>query len=291
MESKSQNNKSTHDINLEELSKNSKPIYEIPLRIEQAKKRQELASLAARRRMIRQFLFILSVLFVGGISVFSFIYYRGSFTPLPVLNKPFMAVSVPIVEDTYQLVKAEGYLPGIGKFQAHTFDFDSNRFLKGRDVLTNPDVLKSTFRQPTFQYALQNRWVVIFAGASFEGNEEHNRNLCRRRVRGVFEILTHTEGIIPRGYWGIRAGEYREILPNSTSPLSEEEEERQARKVGEQKLAGQRRLIIIAIGPASLEHSFENGNRIVVRVVAMLREKNIIPHIYDYAISEPSRLH
>jgi hypothetical protein len=170
------------------------------------------------------------------------------------------------------------------------FDFFANRFLRGKEVLSNSDGLQEAFHQEFFQSALKNSWVVIFAGASFDDQEDYNLELCGRRVRYVVQLLRETEGISPLGLWGIRAGEYKETPAGRTTPLSEEEEEVQAKLMGPKKLATQRRLLIISITPVGKQYPTSDGQAIVAATAQLLLENGIIPKTYDYAATAPTLL-
>ena len=283
---------------LENLSRQSVPKDEIALRIEATRREREEAArrqieIRSRRRVVVVLILAVSAT-VGATATY---YWSRWFPPGPqptqVHSKPAekpsqVSVTGRSIQDACQVVAADAYVAGFGSFSIKVFDFFANRFLRGKEVLSNSGGLQDAFHQEFFQSALKDSWVVIFAGASFEDQEDYNLELCGRRVRYVVQLLRETEGISPRGLWGIRAGEYRETPPGRTTALSEEEEEVQAKLMGPKKLATQRRLLIISITPVGKQFPAANDQAIVAATAQLLLENGIIPKNYDYASTAPT---
>ncbi|HYJ88171.1 MAG TPA: hypothetical protein VEW46_19055 [Pyrinomonadaceae bacterium] len=177
---------------------------------------------------------------------------------------------------------------GIGdkELPVNLYDFDANRFLSGKKVVDDPDELKRLLVEKSAE--LKSSLVVIFAGASFDGEPGNNRNLCRRRGCYVGELASAILGVAPKNLWMIAAGEH-----NAPGPLGSDDEKREedvrASPNGEQVLRGQRKLLLITIPDNATGTAYKNASEVVRAVVESLRRGPFLPTDYDHGQSEPTR--
>jgi hypothetical protein len=173
------------------------------------------------------------------------------------------------------------------RFAVRLYDFDANRFLKGKELLADPSGLQRIFWAEQKEHAKEfaDAWIVIFAGASFESDASFNLNLCRQRVNAVANLMVQETGIIGQGYWAIRAGEFKaEGIAEADEEVAEE---RRAAELGERKLAEQRRLIVIVILPPQSRTPQEAQTQLS-SVVKTLSDHRLLPTNYDYGQTEPA---
>lgn len=158
------------------------------------------------------------------------------------------------------------------------YDFHSAKFIVNNTALKNQNAIVETFKEVRDE--LNGGWVIIFASASFEGPEDHNLDLCKRRLFAVKSLLSNHAGLSVKGYWGVLAGEYKMDLSNVPREKWEDEEDRIAEKRGEKWLQNHRKLIVITIrqiGPLS-DQSKEQVPEVVGRSIY---EKGLLPGDYD----------
>jgi hypothetical protein len=275
-------------IDLEEVAKAGAPKEDIAYRIEEGKRIKELRRTLARRRLVRLRLVVIlgiGVLGAGGYSGY-WIYTRHaaktSNPPALAAEFSFHVVEAMVLEN-YKMRKAAITIPAVGDLDAVAYDFDSHRFLKGKAVLDDQEALKKTLVE--LREELQNSWILVFAGASFEGTSALNLGLCRQRVNAVARMMASDIGISNARYWAIRAGEYKQ---KGTS-LSEKDEDRLAAEMGEKALAEQRRLIVIAI-KAHNPVVEGDANRTMSVLVKSFYDQEFLPVNYDYSRTEPAPL-
>lgn len=167
------------------------------------------------------------------------------------------------------------------------YDFYAGKFIVDNTQLQNESALVDMFAEMREQ--LKDSWVIIFATASLEGYEDHNLDLCRRRLYAVKDLLEADAGISARGYWGISAGEFKISLHNVAPEKWEDEENIIAKEKGKLWLADQRRLIVITIrGTAPLSNQAKEQVPFVV--ARHVYEQGMLPRNYDAPNSTPFAL-
>lgn len=165
-----------------------------------------------------------------------------------------------------------------GSWGTQLLVFDQNRFLRNRVALINPTTLEVALQG--LRDDLRNKWIVIFAAASIEGDDDYNLQLCRDRVAAVVGMLrAHLSGTTTR-YWGLPVGEA--VVTSARERAGEPEEEAIAAKLGEDQLRKQRQLILIAI---DAQDGKAPSDRLVGLVVQQLRERKLLPTEYDFGAS------
>lgn len=282
-------------VDLNEMAKYIAPKEDVISRIEEGKRLEGLRLEAARHRRQTTLVIVvgLLLLFAGG----GFLVYKQfSGQPTGLLSQggtnsnstPGTTVGEKKVEVTsdYTLTKMTLNTPDFGPVELYTYDFYANKFLKDQEGLSDPESLVKVFRDFRDQESLRTRieksWVLIFAGASSEGTENHNLELSSRRVNGVFQMMTKDAGLSPLGYWAIRAGEYKgfdEKMPSdkaqarSLSTLSPEEKEN--------LLGPQRRLIVFVITPPRIPPQAEY-NKDMTYFAGELYKQDLDLHIDGY---------
>ena len=180
-------------------------------------------------------------------------------------------------------------LPDEREFAIRIHDFDAHFYTPGENQVTDESKLMSSLLE--HQKDFEDSWVVIFAGASFEGMPEKNLDLCRCRVWNVARFMLR-EGINNRGYWSIPAGEFRlKTEPDdSTGDEGESEtaEEEEAR-LGESGLSSQRRLLVVTVKPLQQETG-DSAQACLNEVVEALGAKALLPTNYDKGTANPVAL-
>ena len=181
-------------------------------------------------------------------------------------------------------------LPGEHEFAVRIYDFDANYFTPGENLVSDePKILTALLEHQKDFEAAQ---VVIFAGASFEGQPERNFDLCRCRVWNVARLMLR-EGIDNLGYWSIPAGEFRlKGAPEDSTEedaATEAEEEEEAKRLGESGLSSQRRLLVVRVKPLQPE-SDDPAQAYLNEVVEALGAKGMLPTSYDRGTANPVAL-
>jgi outer membrane protein OmpA-like peptidoglycan-associated protein len=261
------------------------PKDEIAIRMDdhksaEATRRQREAAHRARMRVVG-----VVVAFALGVAGYLTWRYRHAVTDIPPKPLPHeeMAVQVSQPSDFIDYLLTRGSVKAGGQaYELRRFEFDSNRFLSGNATLDNASKFRATLGSDAVRGELNDSWVIIFAGASFDGKPETNQQLCRERVVTVANIIRQ-QGLSPRRLWGIPAGEK---IPNLSSPISEEDEERVA---AEQELRGQRALIIVAVRPTAPDDA-QNSQDVMRRLSTPLYKSGLLPSDYDAREAEPAPL-
>ena len=178
-------------------------------------------------------------------------------------------------------------LPDECEFAIRIYDFDAHYFTPGENQVSDePKILTALLEH---QKDFEDSQVVIFAGASFEGQPERNLDLCRCRVWNVARLMLR-EGINNLGYWSIPAGEFRlKSAPDgSTENDAETEaaEEEEAKRLGESGLSTQRRLLVVKVKPLQPE-SGDSAQAHLNHVVEALGAKGMLPTNYDRGTANP----
>lgn len=170
------------------------------------------------------------------------------------------------------------------EFPVGLYDFDANRFMRGQEVVDDPNELQRLLTERAAD--LKNSLIVVFAGASFEGVPDKNRRLCRRRGCYVGKLALTVSGAAPDRLWMIAAGEHKS--PALAGPDEEKQEEDvRSSPGGEQTLRAQRKLLLITIPSDGAGGS---PPEVVKAVVETLRRWNFLPTDYDHGQSEPTPL-
>lgn len=182
----------------------------------------------------------------------------------------------------YLLTRTSITFPDGGTYELRRLEFDSNRFLSGHATLDNADKFRSVLASDSFQQEVKDSWVIIFAGASFDGKAEDNHRLCRQRVTAVAAALRATQGLSPKGIWGVAAGE-KVLSPQA----SEEDEENAARKMSSKELSSQRVLIIVAVRGGAPRNG-ESPQDFIRRLYPHLYRSGLLPTDYDAHEAEPA---
>ena len=177
------------------------------------------------------------------------------------------------------------------EFAIHVYDFDTSYYAPGENQFTGEPQFLSVLleRQKDFGES----WVVIFAGASFEGTTSKNFDLCRCRIWNLARFMSR-EGITNLGYWSIPAGEFRlrDGSPDDSTEDSaeiEEEEEEEANRLGEGGLRGQRRLLVVAVKPLQ-QVTGDSAQAYLNDVVEALAGRGLLPTNYDKGTAKPVAL-
>jgi hypothetical protein len=184
---------------------------------------------------------------------------------------------------THRVIGINGL--GNEELPVNLYDFDANRFLRGKEVVDNPDELKLLLIEKSAE--LKRSLVVIFAGASFDGEPGSNRNLCRRRGCYVVELASAIPGVATNKLWIIAAGEHNAPGPVGSDDENREEDVR-ASPNGAQVLRGQRKLLLITIPDNVTDTAHKNAADVVKAVVEILRRGTFVPTDYDHGQSEPT---
>ncbi len=164
------------------------------------------------------------------------------------------------------------------------YDFYASKFIVDNTALRDKPAIIKHFT--SLHEQLKDSWVIIFASASLEGDEDHNLDLCRCRLYAVEALLNDEAGVKARGYWGILAGEYKINLANIESGRREEEEDRIAKDRGTKWLSEQRRLIVVTI--REIAPLTSEARELVPLIVAnKINENKMFPQDYDAPNSAP----
>lgn len=275
-------------VDLEEVAFQSAAKEDIAYRIEEAQRLRELQrAIAQNRRSRLRLIALFLIIGLVGASYGGYILYN-KWKPRSVTSPPALAEFAfhpgeVKVMDYYTIRTARVTTPANGELDVILYDFDSNRFLKGKVILDNQAVLEGIFRG--LREELQKSWIIIFAGASIEGKSSRNLILCRERVRAVYQIMRNDIDITGLGYWAIRAGEYK----GRGALLTDEDEERIAERIGESGLADQRRLIVIATIPKQSQPA-SNFAGIMNNLAKLFYDNEFLPSDYDNSRTEPALL-
>lgn len=219
-------------------------------------------------------------------------------TPTPLSSFDPKTAKVEVGEQTngpgYRLTPAVINTNGEDILRLVRYEFYSSRFIAGSTELKhilndkslkNEEELVSIFRSQKEE--LSNSWILIFTTASVERDPDFNSALCERRIYHVRDLIARAMGGAPRGYWGISAGEFKLQLPRGMTPEQEEAaEERIARKEGEQWLAPQRKLVVIAIKEVK-PLAPELQGRVPFDVALSISSSDMLPKTYDAPESKP----
>lgn len=256
---------------------------------EQARASMRQAELR-RQGKRRRIAFLMSVLVISGLGYLGYRYYpylriNRSLQPS---GKPSDGIIVnlekPTPTDTHTLKKATVTVPNQGAFNVQVFDFYSSKFLKGKSVLSDPKPLKAALIEIGKETG--NSSLIIFAGASFEGDPEENLNLCQQRIMAVEQMLNQSR-VTSKGCWGMRAGEMKGDFRDARASNEEEEEEEAAKSIGESGLSRQRRLILAQITRADQAQS-EIDHQTMIQLATAFYDPNLLPNNYDFSGSAPT---
>ncbi len=290
-------NREADTLNLQKVAERGAPKDEIIQRIERDKTLDEQRINFARQRRLRSRLRAAAVTLLT-LAVASGLYYYFAFLrppgpgPSPAESQGGVTVTKeqPIPSENYVLKKAAVVIPGTGTFDVQAYDFFSNKFLRGKEEVADPQALRAALTELqtllSQQGKLRNSWVLVFAGASFDKNADTNLVLCNRRVDSIICIMSKELGISGLGYWKIPAGEYRAGLPNQPAP-SEEEEEEIAKRMDENDLASQRRLIVLFVSPREAVPQ-DAGQRVMSTVGEALYDHDLLPSSYELHRPQPA---
>ena len=243
--------------------------------------RQEAELRNRRRRRVALYLGV-AVLIIGiaGGAVFT----QGRLRKPQLRPVAPLKASANLISETVSLTHVtkhvEMTLPDVGSFEVDLFIFDQNRFLKKQTTLVDEDVFKTTVQ--SLRESLLGKWIIVFAGASMEGDPDRNLKLCRDRVSAIAGWLK--DNVSPNGFfWVLPVGEFREIRDGRE--LDEAEEDAIARRMGEEQLRKERQLVLITIQPNARS---VQPQRIVEGTVSQLRTSMLLPTNYDHGTSMPA---
>lgn len=251
----------------------------------------EERAIAQRTRKIRTAVLLSSCILLLGIGGYAWV--RHSEQPgVPVAHGPD-SESPPITAREIREQGASDYtqkviaVNGIGdkELLVNLYNFDANRFLKGKEIVDDPKELRRLLIEKRAE--LKSSLIVIFAGASFDGEPGNNRSLCRRRTCYVGKLVSAIPNIAPNKLWMIAAGEHKAPGP-AGSDEEDREEKVQASPNGEQVLRGQRKLLLITIPDNASGTGNKSASDIVKAVVESLRRGPLLPTEYDHGQSEPT---
>jgi hypothetical protein len=247
------------------------------------KQRQSVRQMARLRRVTIATLAAVAI-------VAAAVWLRGSKeTPSQARAAPLLVVGAvlqtELVTQTHINRTALVSLGDQGSFSVDLYFFDQNRFLKNKVGLTNQGVLRDALA--SIQHDLTGKWIVILAGASFEGDADSNLNLTRRRVAATVSMLKQFQGAGKSRFWQLPVGEYRAI--RNGQELDETQEDTEARVTGRKNLPKQRQLVLIAIEANPVRTGVE-AQSTVAAVIAELRKAGLVPTNYDHGASSPAPL-
>jgi hypothetical protein len=251
-------------------------------RLEQVRRQQEVAA----RRVRRAVVIVLSCIMLTIAGYFVWRYQSNNRVERPGPTRQGLSVKVEPKADfiDYLLTRGVVTFPDGKTFELRRLEFDSNRFLPGAATLDNAEKFRSTLASEAVRAELSDALVIIFAGASFDKDPEFNQQLCRQRVTAVATLLRDQQGLSPKGFWGIPAGEK---LPPGKA-ISEEEEDRLAARMSEKERRSQRALIIIAIRATGTTDAAKNPQEFVRLLTPALYENGLLPTDYDARTAEPA---
>jgi hypothetical protein len=238
------------------------------------KEERRIAAARRRRRFRLTLVVLLIILSVAGL-LFTHSYFLQPKEAERKGDQEFLVVVEPeanLIE--YMIKKATVTLPTEGGFDLRRYEFDRNTFLRDKTALNQ----EALFREAVSKISdnLHDSWLIIFAGASVDGKPSLNRDLCRKRVIDVANMMRQIPSISTNRYWGIPAGEKR-LFDSQGRQLDEIEEE----NVSIEELARERILIVIAIRPRNIPTS-PNSNQPSPRLIEVLYENKLLPTDYDY---------
>lgn len=292
-----------HSVNLQDIAERGTPKEDILLRIEDNRRLVQQERVVFQQRLLARRLKVLALLvLIGFSSFFAYRYYtrppqivipQGQL-PVPAPDTISVTVGDPSTLDNYVLKKAVVNLPATGVFDVYAFDFDRHTFLKGKTVLTEQSVLKQTLDglltdtnlqrvDGDLQKKLPDSWAFIFAGASFEGYERDNIQLCRERVKAVACMLK-SASIANLGYWRLAAGEFKSGESGKPS-LSDKEENRLAGELKEEGLIPQRRLLVLFVAPRTAPPQAAAVTSTVTALTGLFYDHKLLPT--DYKLERP----
>jgi hypothetical protein len=251
------------EVNLHEFVQRGAVKDDIVIRIEEGKRLERLQLEAIRLQRRRKFR-MSAALFLSALTIMvvGFLGYRGIISPFNGVTgqpspAPPVATGVILIdkkinnEPGYQIVKATLSTPDYGAVQLYVYNFYANTFLKDKDLLTQPEKLENVLRvyhdEDEPRKRMAKSWVLIFAGASCEGTNEHNLKLSNDRVEAVTRRMMNL-GIRNQGYWGIRAGEYIKV-PSEELYRCRDGQIEPTDKAGKEWLEQQRHLVVAVITP------------------------------------------
>jgi hypothetical protein len=290
--------KEYESVNLHEVAQQSSIKDDVILRIEEGKRFRQLQREETRRRQLRLVAALaLSFLIISGVGYLSYRQFSKTPkgiaeqpTPTPISNTEITLVGRPAIytgDDRYKLTKATLNVPDEGSLDLYTYDFYSNKFLKGQVVLTDQpaleDVLKSFRDEKELRDRLEKSWVLIFAGASCEGTDDCNLELSGCRVKAVTRMMVQRIGVACQGYWGIQAGEYKKNPPGDLR--CEDKPSRAISDADDKWLEDQRRLIVAIITPNYAVRK-EDEDRAINRLVVAFYDHDLLPGGYQYGSTD-----
>jgi hypothetical protein len=289
-------------VDLNEMAKRSAIKEDVILRIEEGKRIEQLRLEEARhRRRVNALILLCCLLLVmsgGGFLVYKLFFSQSSTLPNQIATNsgqpPLMSVGEKMVEATNDYVLTRMVINTLdkGSLDLYTYDFYSNKFLRGKAVMTDPEALEKIFKSFRNDEKLRKRfeqsWVLIFASASSENSETHNLDLSSKRVNRVFQMMTQDAGLSCLGYWAIRAGEYKGTLPEEISRSDDEQEllfSKMSPQHKEEVLAPQRRLIVAVITPHQPVPPSEFDNYVTFLSDEFYKQ-NLLPDGYQYTLKQ-----
>lgn len=263
------------------------PKDEIAIRIdahrEAQAERARLDAIRQKRRRIMAFLIVIAAAGLGYTGWYFRSSIRKSGAPQPAAATAKMEVGQPVDAIEYMLTRASTTLPDGKSYELRRLEFDANRFLSGNATLDNADKFRATLSSESFRQEVKDAWLIVFAGASFDGDPEANRQLCRNRVTSVATTIKNTPGIAAKGFWGISAGEK---APPGTTPVSEKEENAIAARIPEAERRKQRALIIVAARATNPSGAAPPPD-FIRQLSALLYHHGLLPSDYDAGTGEP----
>lgn len=168
------------------------------------------------------------------------------------------------------------------------YDFDANRFIKGKDQITNQPLFETLLDEK--KGSLKDSIIIIFTGASFEGKPDDNRELARRRACYVGSLLTQKLQIDPNLIRMIIAGEFKSAEFNGIADEEAKEEKFKNERDSELQLSAQRRLILITLPLSKIDAAKQNSQEEVLQsLIKSFRQNNLLPTSYDHGLqSQPT---
>lgn len=232
------------------------------------------------------------VLLAGVVGSYFLLANRGKHISTPHSNELLFGEVSESVFNYGTLRETQVSLPNGRTYAIQIYDFDVYYYTQGEGRVTNePEFLSVLIKH---QKDFTDSWVVIFAGASFEGTTKKNLDLCRCRVWNVASLMSRQGKINGLGYWSIAAGEFRLRSLSADDfgedgPEVEAEEEAQAKQIGEEGLRAQRRLLVVSVKPLRQE-SGDAAQPQLNEVADALAGKGLLPTNYDKGKAKPASL-
>jgi len=300
MPNTARNGDDQHAVNLNEMAQRSATKDDVILRIQEGMRVEQLQLEAQRGRKRSQavaLIICLLLISIGLIAIYSYVGERFKNQAKVPNDNPTLAFHATVSSKTievavyYVLTKAS-LDTNEGPLDLYTYDFYSNRFLKNKEILTDPNLMKDIFAgfrtNDELRQRIEKSWVLIFAGASMEGSESYNLALSCERVRAVARMMVKDAGISSGGYWAIRAGEYKGTNGEGISRNDQEQETFLSHLTPQQKedqLAPERRLIVAIITPHYRVSTGSEDGKMTLLANEFYRNK-LLPDGYQYTLDQ-----